>query len=238
MNKTGIEWVRNPDGTPGYTLNPAFGCSRGCRYCYARRIAYGWKRKHYCEKCVRFEPHLHLERLAQIERQRKPAGIFICSMGELFDPLLPAGGTEKILDALERAPRHRFYLLTKRTTIATMWFPANVWVGVTCDGRDRTFDDTLIDALAKADVQGKRFISFEPLLGRTDVPDCTDWIIIGPQTGPGAVRPEIEWVEHLVEQADARRVPVFYKDKLMVAFPDIAVRQEMPEARGAQATLF
>ncbi|KKK91159.1 hypothetical protein LCGC14_2715740, partial [marine sediment metagenome] len=39
MNKTKIEWVKNPDGTQGYTWNPITGCLNGCDYCYARRLA-------------------------------------------------------------------------------------------------------------------------------------------------------------------------------------------------------
>ena len=41
MNKTQIEWVRNPDGTQGYTWNPITGCLNGCEYCYARKLANG-----------------------------------------------------------------------------------------------------------------------------------------------------------------------------------------------------
>ena len=39
MQKTKIAWVRNPDGTQGYTWNPVTGCQKGCDYCYARKIA-------------------------------------------------------------------------------------------------------------------------------------------------------------------------------------------------------
>ena len=30
MNKTPIEWVKNPDGSQGYTSNPITGCLNGC----------------------------------------------------------------------------------------------------------------------------------------------------------------------------------------------------------------
>ena len=39
MNKTPIEWAKNPDGSPGYTWNPITGCLNGCEYCYARKLA-------------------------------------------------------------------------------------------------------------------------------------------------------------------------------------------------------
>jgi len=54
MNKTKIEWVLNPDGTPGYTWNPLTGCLNhfnglckgGGFPCYAYRLAHGrlWQR--------------------------------------------------------------------------------------------------------------------------------------------------------------------------------------------------
>jgi len=49
LNKTLIEWVKNPDGTPGYTFNPITGCLNhvnglckgGGFPCYAYRLANG-----------------------------------------------------------------------------------------------------------------------------------------------------------------------------------------------------
>lgn len=42
MNKTSIAWVKNPDGTDGFTWNPFVGCKtagEGCKNCYAARLA-------------------------------------------------------------------------------------------------------------------------------------------------------------------------------------------------------
>ena len=41
MNRTGVEWVKNPDGSQGYSWNPITGCLDSCAYCYARRLANG-----------------------------------------------------------------------------------------------------------------------------------------------------------------------------------------------------
>ncbi len=56
MNKTGIEWVRNPDGSQGYTYNPMSGC-RNCTPeglclgggfpCYAYKLANGRLKQRY-----------------------------------------------------------------------------------------------------------------------------------------------------------------------------------------------
>ncbi len=41
MNRTKVEWVKNPDGSQGYSWNPITGCLNGCAYCYARKLANG-----------------------------------------------------------------------------------------------------------------------------------------------------------------------------------------------------
>lgn len=231
MNRTSIEWVRNPDGTQGFTWNASVGCSRGCPYCYARRIA-TTRLAHLCEKCGRFEPHLHPERLDEPLRRKKPAGIFVCSMGELFDPLLPDSERERVLAVIREARQHRFYLLTKRPR--WIWnsdsprFGQNVWMGISCDQRDAEHDDiqrlNLLDARVET-----RFVSFEPLLGPgAYVNTWLDWIIIGAQTGPNAIKPKREWVTQIIEQADAAGIPVFIKDNLIRIYPDLPHRQEMP----------
>lgn len=56
MNKTSIEWVKNPDGTQGYTWNPITGCLNhtpeglclgGLFPCYAYRLANGRLKQRY-----------------------------------------------------------------------------------------------------------------------------------------------------------------------------------------------
>ena len=47
LNKTPIDWVKNPDGTQGYTWNPITGCLNGCEYCYARKLANTRLRERY-----------------------------------------------------------------------------------------------------------------------------------------------------------------------------------------------
>ena len=61
----------------------------------------------------------------------------------------------------------------------------------------------------------RRFISFEPLIG--DVGDIDllgiDWVIIGGETGSNARYMSSEWVDNIVLQAQARNIPVFYKQR-------------------------
>lgn len=57
MNRTRIEWVRNPDGSPGYTWNPITGClnhtdglCKGGNFpCYAFKLANGRLRTRYTD---------------------------------------------------------------------------------------------------------------------------------------------------------------------------------------------
>lgn len=56
---TKIEWVINPDGTPGEVWNPVSGCTKvslGCTNCYAEKIAKRWPVSHAgTELCARCE---------------------------------------------------------------------------------------------------------------------------------------------------------------------------------------
>ncbi len=57
MNKTKIDWVKNPDGSPGYTWNPITGClnhvngmCKGGNFpCYAYRLAHGRLKDRYID---------------------------------------------------------------------------------------------------------------------------------------------------------------------------------------------
>ncbi len=116
MNKTKIEWVRNDDGSPGYTWNPVTGCLHGCPYCYARRIAQRFHRS--------FAPEFHPDRLVEPLKLRKPSRIFVDSMGDLFDPNVPDEWRDQVFGAIYacNGPRrcdqfamgHTFMVLTKQ----------------------------------------------------------------------------------------------------------------------------
>ncbi len=185
MNKTGIDWVKNPDGSPGYTWNPITGCLNGCLYCYARKLATTRLRERYLKNpnianqphdmndplwdkvtTDPFYPRFWPERLTRVSPDQKPRGIFACDMSDLFGKGIPDYWTQSVLWHIDNCPQHRFYLLTKQPQNLPQWspFPDNCWVGVTACNRDM-FNNAiwyLKDIVAKV-----RFISFEPLLGET-----------------------------------------------------------------------
>jgi len=241
MNKTSIEWVKNPDGTQGYTWNPITGCLNhtpeglclgGMFPCYAYRLANGrlsglyMNNGHLIDYDAGwndpFYPRFWPERFKEFHRDTKqPKGIFVCDMGELFGDWVPPLWQERVFNEIVDHPQHRFYLLTKQPQNLVKFspFPDNCWVGVTATNWQMTSDAifTLGDKV-KAKV---KFISFEPLLesciGVGSLYDYLNeglwWLIIGAQTKPYKP-PKIEWVEEIVEACDKAGIPVFLKDNL------------------------
>lgn len=254
MNRTKIEWVAGPNGEPkGFTWNPVVGCSKGCRYCYARRIAkQNFLRGNPCELCRDFVPHLHGDRLTQPLQQKTPSRIFVCSMGELFDPLTdncePGYACQgpvwrRVLDAMHTAPQHTYIVLTKQphrmAVRLTQYVPQPNWHFLTSVANQSDADER-VPQLLELRKEGWPVlgVSVEPLLAPVDLglwlasrpvwgPENDeglrplqirqpglDWVIIGAQTGPGAVKPDPAWVERII--ADCRRAgtPVFVKDNV------------------------
>lgn len=78
-----------------------------------------------------------------------------------------------------------------------------------------------------------RFISFEPLLmdifNIRHVNIRKQWFIIGAETGKrkGKIKPEREWIEHILRDADESHVPVFMKESVRDIMGD-DFRQEFP----------
>ncbi|KKL45038.1 hypothetical protein LCGC14_2359710, partial [marine sediment metagenome] len=135
MNKTQIEWVKNPDGTLGYTWNPITGCLNhvngmckgGGFPCYAYRLANGRLRERYLANKNRatltllkdvgahnddpFYSRFWPERMDDFNNlfainepnfsrrlPKKPRGIFVCDMSDLFGMGIPEKWTRDVLD--------------------------------------------------------------------------------------------------------------------------------------------
>jgi len=241
MNKTQIEWTKNPDGTPGFTWNPVTGClnhvngmCKGGNFpCYAYRLANTRLRERYlANSCLpthdeeNHEAH-HSDPFYPRFWHRKltggsPKGIFVCDMGELFGDWIPSWWQEVVFAQIRLFKQHRFYLLTKQPQNLLAWspFPDNCYVGVTA-----TNAQMFIDAgNALKDIDAKiKYISAEPLLswdlgGSGFIATMLQkWginqVIIGAQTKPYKP-PKIEWVREIVESCDKAGVKVFIKNNL------------------------
>ena len=181
-----------------------------------------------------FEPTFYSYRLGEPGRVKKPGKIFVCSMGDLFGDWVPDGWIEQVKVEAIHNPRHTFQFLTKnpkRLSEFNPW-PSNCWVGTTVTNQADA--DERLPWLLKAEAP-VRFVSHEPLMGQINLQSVVgpeglqlgtvlysmeeakgiDWAIIGAMTGPGAVRPEVDWVVHLEYQYQLAGVPVFEKDNLL-----------------------
>ncbi len=167
-----------------------------------------------------FEPTFHKYRLDEPLNRKKPAKIFVCSMGELFGNWIPAEWIEKVLDVVKQCSRHTFQFLTKNPyRYKEFDFPENCWLGTTIEGNDE--ENTYHRYWGLYEKQKNiQFISFEPLLGAKEFENMLeyinwlDWIIIGSQTGPRAKQPKKEWVQAILDACNYHDIPVFLKDNL------------------------
>ena len=225
MQKSRIEWT-------DFTWNPITGCTNGCSYCYARRMASNpFYKKAFPHG---FIPTFYPERLKDLNKKSIVSKkVFVCSMGELFGD--NPDWTRDILFAIQNHPHTIFQLLTKQPENLAKWnFPPNAWVGTSVDNKYRL--EPAIKYLKEVDAVIK-FISFEPLLG--DINDDKsewyylpniDWVIIGARTQPLKL-PNIKWVQNIISVANIKGIPVFLKDNLQSLFPGEKLKQEMPKCR-------
>jgi len=235
MNRTKIPWVINQDGSRGWTWNPIIGCSHaseGCLHCYAETTAYQ-KTRHPNPKisgayqglttvCGKWTGELRFVpgRMDQPGKVRKPSRIFVCSMSDLFHPLVMRGTHEDVFATMAGLPRHTFILLTKRPERMALAFggravPSNVWIGVTAENQARYDERVPILMSIPARV---RFVSVEPMLGpvTTGYKPYPDWVIAGPENGPGARRFDNAWIDGPVyfgldHECKAKGIPFFDK---------------------------
>jgi protein gp37 len=142
-----------------------------------------------------------------------------------------------VLNRTQRADysHHTYIFLTKnpaRYAEFNPW-PENCWLLTTITNQ-KDADERIPELLkAQAPVLG---VSMEPMLGSIKIPGVflrylnwgegpkhwpdghgvLSWLIIGAMTGPGskAHQPKPEWVQSLIDQGRAARVPVFLKDNL------------------------
>ena len=233
MNKSKIEWC-------DFTWNPVTGCYHNCEYCYARRIAHRfrnqdkeseetaeWMKKNRMvlesqskdPYPCNFVPTFHKNRLNQPVKRKKPAKIFVSSMGDLFGDWVPDGWIENVIDIVWECPQHTFIFLTKNPAKYYDWtaeMPKNVWIGTSADnGADAHVGSSALSLEFMKQIV--RFLSLEPLL--EDAAEYIewegfDWLIIGGQTGPGAKKTKKAWVDNAISYARAYGIPVFLKDNL------------------------
>jgi protein gp37 len=205
-----IEWTES-------TWNPVTGCTKisaGCKNCYAERMAFRLQAMGSDNYVNGFRLTVHPDVLAVPLRWRQPRTIFVNSMSDLFHRDVPTDFILQTFDIFNKAPQHRFQILTKRSDRLLqlnhrLHWSQNVWMGVTVEHADYTFR---IDHLRQTDAVVK-FLSLEPLLAPIENInlDGIDWVIVGGESGPGARPVESEWVTDIRDQCLMAGVPFFFK---------------------------
>jgi protein gp37 len=243
----GIEWTRIKQRVNGelvtllgYTWNPTGGCLHGCTWkmpdgsvtqCYAKTVAERLAVSAYPQG---FEQHYwRPDMLKAPLRQKKPAGIFVGSMADLFGHWVPEAQIRQVLDVMRQADWHIFQTLSKYPVRLPEFnpFPANVWVGVSLPAGHLMKAEGAARALKAylrhmEQIQASiRFMSIEPLWFdvapifeewlKTHDRLPFEWVIIGAASnGKHVFQPKPEWVQELLNVFDQQRIPVFFKGNL------------------------
>lgn len=211
MNDTQISWTQ-------LTWNPMSGCkeiSPECAYCYATTLAED--KRGTAAFPNGFDLTIRPHKLKEPSKVKAPSLIFCNSMSDPGLAEIPDDYRDKIFDAIEETPRHRYQMLTKRPEVLLEWFrrtgrhvPASVWMGVTI-GSPHKSSMARLAALHQFRDLGARvlFVSAEPLLG--DLPlklDGIDWIVTGGESGRHWSDPKVLRDRFLVDRgADQRWQP-------------------------------
>lgn len=166
----------------------------------------------------------HPKELEAIERRKKPATIFMGSMYDIFGAWIPSEWINWILDTVKKCPQNKFVFLTKNPARYQLFdFPTNCYLGYSDDGSK--------DERKWAYLKGKKnaFVSLEPLLGdKVNIhTGIIKQVIIGAQTGLGAITPSREVVEETIKAMDKAGISVFVKDNLYKIYPDLPKRREL-----------
>ena len=210
MATSKIEWTDK-------TWNPVTGCtkqSEGCRNCYAEVMARRLKGMHKPKYKNGFALTLHPEDLDEPKKWRTRSMVFVCSMGDLFHKDVPFDFVDKVMQTISETPQHRYQILTKRAErmaeyFATRKAPANAWLGVTVEDETTKFRMEYLKKIPAS----VHFLSCEPLL--SDLGEMSlegiEWVIVGGESGVKARPMQESWVLNIKRQANAEKVPFFFK---------------------------
>lgn len=100
---TGIEWTDQ-------TWNPSTGCSKvseGCKFCYAETMAERLEAMDNPRYENGFEFTLHRDKIDEPQSWKKPRGVFVNSMSDLFHPDSPVDFLRDVFRVMMETPRHR-----------------------------------------------------------------------------------------------------------------------------------
>ena len=254
MGKSRIEYIINPDGTPGESWGPYSGsrhtqneCATAL-LCWARSMAKRFPQVAGGD----FQPRFHPQRLEEPLHWRSPRRVAVCFMGDLFGDWQRVEAVEdrpkvkewdmaevrrQILALVRKCPQHTFLFLTKAPQNLAKWnpWPDNAWVGASACDADSFF--WAYHHLRSVEAKTK-WISLEPLLGPPNkghllaACEVINWLVIGAQSGPGAVKPRKEWVYEIAGAAVRAGIPIWFKENLRKLYPELRRQALPPESFG------
>lgn len=221
MTQTKIPWATK-------VWNPVTGCTFGCKYCYARPFANRLKSNPKMGDTYKngFNPTFHPERCTPeyMKRYKKGDFVFVCSMGDLFDPEITHEQRLKVFEAVTYS-KANFMFLTKRADMLLEFFKSiedfipeeweNCWFGVSVTNqKDADERLPLLDYIPSI----HKFVSIEPLTDAVDLGkhifgewSNLDWVIVGGETGHNAQPLHPDWVRSIRDQCEFYLVPFFFK---------------------------
>jgi protein gp37 len=236
MNRSSISWLKNADGSPGYTWSPTSGCGPGLP-CYERC----WARAYHVRyRGGDFSVKLHPEKLDEPLRLRKPSTIGVCLMGDLGHEEVPDSFIRQVFRTALSASCHRFLFLTKRPAklrpivdrFPQIGMPSSgFWIGVSVDTRESLSRVDRLREIASA----HRWISLEPQIedvGRLDLRGIS-WLVQGCESGPRRRPFDVAWARSVRDQCKAAGVPFFLKQMWNKKMPELDGQQwlEFPKER-------
>lgn len=154
--------------------------------------------------------------------------VFCASLADVFErkndqPEMDAW-REELFRLIINTPNLDWLLLTKRPenvcpmieqatgfSDALMWFPDNVWMGVSAENQEQA--DKRIPILLRIPA-AVRFVSEEPLVGPVDMSkwiNDIDWHLVGGESGPDARPINPNWVRDLRDQCARAGVAFHFK---------------------------
>lgn len=245
MEKSKIDWCDS-------TWNPVTGCLHGCEYCYARGIAHrfdGGKKLKYGTRTILdepviidgnksaypfgFTPTFHRYRLNDYIG-KKGRNIFVCSMADLFGSWVPDSWIIDVMNSCFKNPDNNYLFLTKNPKrYKEHYIPRDFvtfWFGTTITRK------TEINRVYEMAFFRNKFVSIEPIMEDLELKYgsrfflCTDWVIIGAETGrkKDKIVPERKWIENIVSDCEKEDIPVFMKSSLADIWGEPLI-QEFPK---------
>ena len=204
-----IEWTEK-------TWNPSIGCNKvssGCKNCYAEVMAKRLQAMGNKDYKDGFKFKILPHRLKTPLKIRKPTTFFVNSMSDLFHENMPFDFLDEVFETMEKTPRHRYKILTKREKIMYDYckdkkISENIFLGVTVENKKAL---KRVPVLKK--INCKKFLSVEPLLEDLGMVDFEgiDWVIVGGESGFRARRMQGEWVLKIKSQCEKQNIPFFFK---------------------------